>query len=329
MSKSLHRFVIIGPGYISRRYTEKIAAMDNASVVAVVGRNQEKTELYAQRHGIPSYGTDLGSVVRDSQPEAAIICTPNALHHDCVIAAATLGLHCLCEKPLETSRQRQNAMIAICRQNNVKLAVAYMHRFHKHLRYIQAMAESGVLGKILVVDAMLKIFREPEYYQQSSWHGKQAIDGGGPFIQQGSHLLDLVLWLAGEYAEVLQAKRFNVFHDIEVEDHGYAVVQFKSGAIGMIETSTACQGMTKHSIEIAATKGHIIADLEKIISFKVEGQTLPEFGPDDDLFRQLLADFIESIESDREPFVTGESAQGATELILDIYEKAGPPKRML
>ena len=303
--------------------------MDNASVVAVVGRNQEKTKFYAQRHGIPSYGTDLSTVVRESRPDAAIICTPNALHHDCVVAAATLGLHCLCEKPLETSRQKQNAMIAICRQNNVKLAVAYMHRFHNHLRYIQAMAASGGLGKILVVDAVLKLFREPDYYQKSSWHGKQAIDGGGPFIQQGSHMLDLVLWLTGEYAEVLQAKRFQVFHDIEVEDHGYAVVRFKSGAIGMIEASTSCQGMTKQSIEIAATKGHITADLEKIVSFKVEGQILPEFEPDDDLFRQLLDDFIESIESDREPFISGESAQGTTELIFDIYEKAGPPIRML
>ena len=327
--KPPHRFVIIGPGYISRRYVEKITAMQHACVVAVVGRNFEKTRQYAEQCGIPASGTDLRSVVQEVHPTAAIICTPNALHHEGVAAAASLGLHCLCEKPLDISLQNQNAMIATCRRNNVKLAVAYMHRFHNHLRYIKERIDSGVLGRLLVVDAMLKTFREPAYYQQSYWHGTREMDGGGPFIQQGSHILDLVLWLVGAYREVLGAKRFTVFHDIEVEDHGYAVIQFISGAVGMIEASTACRGMAKQSIEIAGTKGHIIADLEKIIDFDVMGEELPQFEPDDDLYSQLLADFIDSIESDREPFVTAESAKGATELILDIYAKAGPPDRML
>jgi predicted dehydrogenase len=317
-------FLIIGPGYISQRYVDKIAALENARVVAVVGRHPDKTRRYAQRHNIAVYGTDLESVVNEAHPEAAIICTPNALHHDTVLAAAGLGIHCLCEKPLDISRERQNEMIDTCRRKSVVLAVAYIHRFHRHLQYTKSLIESGALGKILVVDAAVKLYRAPGYYAESSWHGTWGIDGGGPFIQQGSHVVDLILWLAGEYEEVLAAKSFSVFHDIEVEDHGYAVIRYKSGAVGMIEASTACRGVNQQIIEVIGTKGHVTADLEKIIRFEVEGSSLPERELEEDVFTQLLNDFIESIELNREPFVTGESAKATTELILDIYMKAGP-----
>jgi UDP-N-acetyl-2-amino-2-deoxyglucuronate dehydrogenase len=318
------KFVIIGPGYISRRYVEKIAAMENACTVAVVGRNEDRTQQYAQKHGIPVSGTELKSVAKRSGAQSAIICTPNAYHHDAVVAAANLGLHCLCEKPLDISRQRQNEMIEVCRNQDVLLAVSYMHRFHKHLRYIKTLIESGALGRILVVDAVMKIFRGPEYYATSSWHGTREIDGGGPFIQQGSHLVDLVLWLAGKYEKVLDARRFNILHSIEVEDHGYAVIRFKNGAVGMIEVSTVCCGMNSQTLNVIGTKGHICADLERIISFEVEGHSPPALEPDEDLFLLLIADFIEAVESGRRPLVTGESAKTTTELILDIYQKAGP-----
>ena len=325
----MHRFVIIGPGYISQRYVEKISTMHHASVVAVVGRNADRTRCYARQHGIAAYGTDLKTVVNEIHPQSAIICTPNALHHEGVIAAANLGLHCLCEKPLDVSRQRQHSMIDACRRNGVKLGVAYIHRFHNHMQYIENALKSGMLGDILVLDATMKIYRAPAYYTKSSWHGTQTLDGGGPFIQQGSHLVDMVLWLAGDYQEVLEARRFNILHDIEVEDHGYAVIEFKSGAVGMIQVSTACAGMARQTIEISGSKGSIFTDLSKIVRYNIDGQTQPEFEPDEDLFLQLIHDFIEAVETDREPFVTGESAIAATELVLDIYKKSGSPRRML
>jgi len=326
----MHRFVIIGPGYISRRYVERISTMQHASVAAVVGRNVDRTRRYAKQHGIPIYGTDLQTVVNEIRPQSAIICTPNALHHEGVIAAANLGLHCLCEKPLDVSRRGQHSMIDACRRNGVKLGVAYIHRFHNHLQYIENAINTGMLGDILVADATMKIYREPEYYTKSSWHGTRILDGGGAFIQQGSHMVDLVLWLAGDYQDVLEARRFTILHDIEVEDHGYAVIEFKNGAVGMIQASTACKGMTRQTIEISGSNGYLFCDLSNIIRCNIDGQTQqPEFEPDEDLFSQLINDFIKAAETDREPFITGESAQAATELILDIYKKSGPPRRML
>jgi len=199
-----------------------------------------------------------------------------------------------------------------------------MRRFTEHIRYIKGLIEQGELGKLQVVDAVLKHYRPQSYY--ATWHGTYEMDGGGPFIQQASHMIDLLLWLVGGYREVLDARLFQAAHDIETEDHGYACVAYKNGAIGMIEASTACTGMNQEYVAISGTKGSVVLDYNGIRHFQVEGvASAPEF-PEvktELLFRQLAGDFIRSIEQDADPFITGESAAHAVELVDAIYRKAG------
>lgn len=322
-----HRFVIIGPGGISAKYAAALKRYpETAELAGVVGRNLDKCRDYAERHGVPVYGTNLEDVVRRADATAAIICTPNALHHQGVLEASRLGLHCLCEKPLHISVELQDEMLRSCRDNRVKLGVSYMRRFIPHIRYVKELIDAGALGRITVIDAMMKHYRAKEYYD--SWHGTWELDGGGPFMQQGSHIVDMALWLGGGYREILHARTFRVYHDIETEDHGYALIQYGNGAVGMIEASTSSTGMKKEYIEITGTKGSLTVDYEGIRAFHVPGVELPaelEAADNDELFVKLVGDFIEAVDTGREPFISGESARTATELIMGIYAKAGSP----
>ncbi|MDG5787866.1 Gfo/Idh/MocA family oxidoreductase [Evansella sp. AB-P1] len=324
---SKHRLILIGHGNISKAYLNAFSNVDDAEIVGVVGRNLERVKAFAETHNISNFGIDVKEVSHQGRATAAIICTPNALHYDAVMTASQLGLHCLCEKPLDISPKKQEEMISSCEKHGVKLAVSYMRRFIQHLRFIKEVVDSGKLGRIMVFDVTIKHFRPKEYYD--SWHGTKALDGGGPFIQQGSHIIDLALWLCGGYKEVLQGKRFQVYHDIETEDHGYALVKYNNGAIGMIEASTASYGLKNEGIEISGTKGSITANYDEIINFDVPGVPLPDFSSSDSsneaLFKELAMDFIKAIETNNPPFIDGESAKKATELIIDIYEKCGEP----
>lgn len=328
MSKK-HRIVMIGHGMISHAYLQAFRAHENAEIVGVVGRDSERVRAYANEHQIPVFGTDLADVAKRAQATAAVICTPNALHDEGVIKASRLGLHCLCEKPLHISPERQRVMIESCRTNQVKLAVSYMRRFIPHMQYIKELIESGKLGRITVADVKIKHFRAKEYYD--SWHGTETIDGGGPFIQQGSHIIDLMLWLCGGYQQVIEAARFQVYHDIETEDHGYAIVQYKNGAVGMISASTASVGMSEEAIEISGTEGSISANYERIVHFDVPGVEPPTFteseSANETLFYRLVDDFLRAIDEDGTPFIDGEAAALATEFIQEIYAKAGKPVR--
>lgn len=325
----IHRILLIGHGGISESYIKVITAIPNAIICGVIGRSIDNVSRFANKHGIAVYGTVLKEVARRAEATAAIICTPNSLHNEGVTDAAAIGLHCLCEKPLHISPEIQQAMIAKCKENGVKLAVSYMRRFSTHFQAVKQLMNSGVLGRITVVDVMIRHYRTKAYYE--GWHGTKEMDGGGPFMQQGSHIIDLALWLCGGFREVLQAKRFQVLHEIETEDHGYAVIAYTNGAVGLIEASTACVEVSEERIVITGTKGTITANYEGIIQFKLEeGQPdvpMPSHDKADNetLMRRLVSDFLLSIEEDRLPFVDGESGALASGLVEEIYRQAGEP----
>lgn len=326
---SNHTFILIGHGVISHAYLKALSNIEGAEIIGVVGRNAERVKAFAEKNTISFYGIDLEDVATRSGATSAIICTPNALHFEGVMEAAKLGLHCLCEKPLHISPEKQIEMIESCRVNGVKLGVSYMRRFINHVRYIKELIDSGLLGRIMVADVIIKNYRDKKYYE--TWHGTKEYDGGGPFLQQGSHIVDMAQWLCGGYKEVLTAKRFQVYHDIETEDHGYAVIQYQNGAVGMIEASTVSIGMQEERIEISGTKGTIAANYKEITTFDVPGVEKPNFDPADSvneqLFIKLVSNFIEAIDTDSCPFIDGESAKAATELVMAIYDKAGEPVR--
>ncbi|MFS0726893.1 Gfo/Idh/MocA family protein [Paenibacillus sp. 1P07SE] len=324
-----HQIIIIGHGTISKRYLDAFGKLPQAEVVGVVGRDEGRARAFAEAAGISVWGTDIAEVAVRSGATAAVVCTPNAAHEAGVLGAATQGLHCLCEKPLHIDPARQRVMLEACRRQGVKLAVSYMRRFTPHIQTVKALIDSGALGRLKVLDVTLKHYRDAAYYD--SWHGTWAEDGGGPFMQQGSHMIDLANWLGGGFAEVIGAHMFRIAHDIETEDHGYAVIRYRSGAVGMIEASTGCVGASSDRIEISGERGSIAFDFDRVLSWNLPHveQPLPESDPDavpDVLFERLCADFIASIEEDRSPYVDGESAGAATELIAAIYAKAGAPQ---
>ena len=323
-----HRILIIGPGGVSEVYVDKIAGIDGMSVAGVVGRSADKTKAYAETHGIPSHGTQIEKIAKDSNATMALVCTPNATHYEGVCAAAKLGIDVLCEKPLHITAQKQEEMIRLCRQNNVKLGVCFQGRFRKSTKHVKELLDAGRLGRIMVMDVRFKAWRDPEYYSESSWHGTWEIDGGGPFIQQGAHIIDIALWLSNGFEEVIDARTFTLSHPIDVEDHGYALVKFANGAIGSVQASTTCKGIYVDEVEISTAKGNLTIAFDGTIKqWDIDELEKPDFSDDQDVIRELLVDFKEAVETDRTPFVSGESSRATVELIQEIYRKAGTPLR--
>ena len=316
-----HKILLFGHGIISKAYIKAIKTINDMEIVAVLGQNQKRVQEYASEHSIPYHGTDFNELVNAAHPSMVIICTPNAVHYQNVIDSAHRGLHILCEKPLHISINKQNEMIELCKKNAVKLGVCFGRRFLNHMKYVKDMIESETLGKILVIDAFIKLWRDSTYYTESSWRGSFEIDGGGPFIQQGSHIIDLALWFGSGYQEVMASRLFTLYHPIPVEDHGYAVIKYANDAVGIIEASTICKGQRSNRIEISGTKGTIHLDFNGILLWDVEDHEKPDFPSNNNVCYLQLMDFKQAVENDTQPYITGESAKQAVELITDIYQK--------
>ncbi|MHC4647409.1 MAG: Gfo/Idh/MocA family protein, partial [Planctomycetota bacterium] len=167
-----------------------------------------------------------------------------------------------------------DAMTAACESVGVKLGCAFQHRTADHNKAAYEAVRSGRLGKIYIANSFLKKYRGQEYYDSAAWRGTWELDGGGPFIQQAAHTLDLMVWMMGRAKSVF-AQTATVAHDIEVEDMGHAIVEYEDGARGVLEASTVIKPGYPNRIEIHGEKGSIILTDSEIVDWSVEGLEAP------------------------------------------------------
>ena len=316
-------YVLIGTGNFSRTYAEALASMPDSRIVACVSRSGRSPQALPT---LPSYGT-LEEV---REPfEAVIIITPNALHHQGAMAAAALGKHVVCEKPLDIGMEAMEWMISACRRAGLRLSVAYQRRMNPDNLFLKRMLDQGGLGRVLAVDLSCKFWRGPEYYSSGDYRGGYTLDGGGPFMQQACHNLDLYRWLFGYPTEV-HSVLGNLFHDIEAEDHGAAIFRHENGAIGTMVASTISRPDSPARLEIVTTKGRLTTLDDRIVEWDIDGVEDPRtaVGGDTEIgttlsnaeaHRRILADFESAVESGQDPFITGEDASLTTKLVLEIY----------
>ena len=326
MGNSL-RFVVVGSGNICKTYLQVAKKLEGAEIVGIVSRSKTRPAEVSDEISIAS---TLHEIAVDF--DAVILATPNGLHHRDAIQAAQLGKHVLTEKPLDITVENMDSMIAACSEAGVKLAVAYQHRKSPDNLTIKKLLDAGELGRILSADFTVYCWRDQAYYDSGEWRGGWAIDGGGPFIQQACHQVDLYVWFFGMPSTVLSmTDRF--IHDIEVEDHGAGLFRHDNGMIGTFIASTNAYPGFEPVFTIISENGTVIMENGRITEWHIRDMENPSKEPegalhsgaasaavtDTALHEAIVDDFIAAVTDDREPFVSGESARLTTELILQIY----------
>ncbi|MGA7278498.1 MAG: Gfo/Idh/MocA family oxidoreductase [Desulfocapsaceae bacterium] len=321
------RFVVLGSGNICRTYLQVAKNLENAEIVGIVSRS-------GNRPAEASNDIPVMPTLQDMEVEfdAVILATPNGLHHKGAIQAAQLGKHVLTEKPLDINRENMDSMIQSCQMAGVKIGVTYQHRMSPDNQTIKKLIEAGSLGRIFSADFTVYCWRDQAYYNSAEWRGGWAIDGGGPFIQQACHQIDLYAWFFGMPANVISmTDRF--MHDIEVEDHGVGLFRHANGMIGTFIASTVAYPGFDPVFTIITEKGTVIMQNGRITGWHIRDLENPSIEPegalhsgassaavtDTSLHEAIVEDFINAVAQNREPFVTGESARETTELILQIY----------
>lgn len=326
---------LIGGGNISETHARAAQAIPGVAISAIYGTNAEKTARLAREFGAAPYH-DFAAFLNHRPMDLVIIGSPSGLHAEHGIAAAERGLHVLTEKPLDISTTRADSFIAAADRANVKLGVLFQDRLKPHLRQLKTWIDQGVLGKILFVDARVKWYRPPEYYANSRWRGTLALDGGGALMNQGIHTVDLLLWLLGDVSRV-QSRIATQLHKIESEDTAAAVLEFSSGALGVLHATTCAYPGYPRRVEISGTHGTVIVEHDRIVAADLRNPppTPLEAAPLDKNqsatsaavsdFRghqAILEDFLESIRSNRAPICDGREGRRSLALVESIYDSA-------
>ena len=251
-------FALVGCGRISKKYTEILTSqMEEAHLVSVCDLNSEKAEAVGRKFNVPFY-LDMHQMIEKENDRIDVVCilTPSGNHAQNVVDLAGYGKHLVVENPMALTLSDADRMIKTCDQNGIKLFVVKQNRYNLPVQKLREAVESGRFGKIVMGTVRVRWCRKQEYYDQDAWRGTWAMDGG-VFTNQASHHVDLLEWMLGEVESVF-AKSSTALVDIETEDTGIAVLKFKSGALGIIEATTATRPKDlEGSLSVLGEKGTV------------------------------------------------------------------------
>ena len=239
MSKQL-RFALIGCGRISAKYIYHLIEdpIDNASLVGVCDIDASRARGIGERVSVPWY-TSIEKMLHslNDQVDVVAVLTPSGLHSQHVIEVARFQKSIIVEKPMALTPESADEMISACSHHGAPLFVVKQNRLNKPVALLKRAIQKGRFGKIALGTIRLRWCRTQDYYDQDAWRGTWEHDGG-VFSNQASHHIDLLQWLLGPAISVY-ATGCRQLVDIESEDTGVAIIEFKSGAVGLIEATTA------------------------------------------------------------------------------------------
>jgi UDP-N-acetyl-2-amino-2-deoxyglucuronate dehydrogenase len=329
---------LIGCGVIAPTHAKAIKEVKGAKLVACCDVVKERAEACAKEHGTTrtKVYTDLEKMLEDPNVDAVSVCTPSGMHADNGIMAAQAAKHILCEKPMDVSLHKIDALIAAAADNNVKLAGVFQRRTYAINKEVREAVRCGTLGKLVLGCSYQKYFRSHEYYASGDWRATWELDGGGALMNQGVHGIDLLLFLMGDIKR-LSARCRTLVRNIEVEDTAIATVEFVNGALGTIEGTTSVTPGMGCNTTICGDAGTIVLEGDKLTLWDVPGaedameaEEKADNGAARDAKAGLgaqghvahIGDLVDAIWNDREPAIPGREARRAVEVIKAIYLSA-------
>ncbi|MDP6700776.1 MAG: Gfo/Idh/MocA family oxidoreductase, partial [Candidatus Latescibacteria bacterium] len=218
---------------------------------------------------------NLDDALNDDNVDVVLVMTPSGLHGDVAIKVLEAGKHAVTTKPMEVSVEKCDAMIEAASRAGKLLGVDFQERYADIGQKTKHAIDTGLFGKPILCESRLKWFRTQEYYDAGGWRGTWAMDGGGSLANQGSHLIDLLLWFMGTPTRVYGETAI-MNHEIETEDIGQAILNFESGAKGGILGTTTFPDSPYFSAEVHGTEGGVLIDAALSGEMRVFGDGLEE-----------------------------------------------------
>lgn len=337
------RFGIVGCGGIAglhaRTFREGLEKDGAAVLVAGAEPDPVRRAAFGEKWALPMHDS-LESLLAREDIDAVAITSPSGLHAQHAIQVVQSGRHALSEKPLDTNAERAAAAVTAAREAGVVLAGIFQQRFNAGVQKVRRAIQAGAFGELVYVHCETPWYRAQSYYDSGDWRGTWELDGG-VLTNQGVHMVDRLLWLAGDWDTVLHAVcATGKLRTIEAETLGVATVRLKNGAIATITgTTLAYDGMAQRVL-ICGTDGSAAFDGETLVKFSTrepfeadaESAETTTGGPSvaadplalsSNQHEANYRDFIAAIREGREPLTKPDEGVRVVALLNAIYAKAG------
>ena len=244
-----HKVAIIGFGKMGKIRERFIKKRSDTEIVCV-SEPIDKDEL----DGYPN--REINDIIQDKDIDTVFICTPNYLNKELTIQSLENGKNVFCEKPPAFNSYDMYHIMQVEREHpNQKLMYGFNHRHHDSIKLAKEMIDSGQYGKLLWMRGRYGKSVDKNFF--NNWRAKKELAGGGILLDQGIHMLDLMLMFAEDFDDV-HAFVSNLYWKLEIEDNVFAIFRnTKSGVVASLH-STMTQWRHLFSFELFLEKGYIV-----------------------------------------------------------------------
>jgi len=321
---------MIGTGAISRMHA-RVYRKIGYELTVCTDTHEDTGRRFAEEHGA-RFVRDYEEVCRHRLVDYVDVCTFPDFRLEPVEICAVAGKHVQVQKPISTNLETARRMIETARAAGILLGVVSQHRFDDASLFVSQALAAGRLGKLLELDGYTKWYRSAEYYARPI-KGSWRTEGGGALMNQAIHQVDMLRWLGGPVKQLFAFWQLGAVHRIESEDVVNAVVEYASGATGVIQAATAFRPGYPERIEIHGSLGTAVITGDKLTTWDVEddsGDPAPvsrqvASGASDPMaisiepFERQFLDFGDAIRQGRKPRVAGEEGYQALEVVDAVY----------
>jgi predicted dehydrogenase len=308
------------------RFTEQsflpvVRLTRRSTVTSLYSRDINRAKSLADKFGVQKSFDDIDEFLK-SDIDAVFVASANAHHYEQVIKAAKAGKNILCEKPLSLNSAQAEEMVKVCKENNVLLAVNYVHRFHPLVIKAKELIVDQKLGKLVSIDVHFNIDFPPD----NNFRFKKELSGGGALRDIGTHMIDLLRYFGGEI-ESIDGVVGNLVYQSEVDDFALGTVKFVKSGYGTFNVSFNNK-KAFNRIEILCHKGAIAIDnligrklLAPKLTILLEDETRKSFRKRGNKIGYVVKSIQKSFLKNEPPHASGEDGLINLKLMEELEQK--------
>lgn len=321
-------FAVIGCGRMGLRRIQAIAGHPQAKLSYVVDVNQQDVMRAAREFGCPAY-PEYGDVVSRKDVDCVVVSVPNKWHPEPVIEALKSKKHVFCEKPLARNPEEAMRVVEANQAYGMTLKVGSNLRYYPSVLKAKELLDREAIGRVLWSRSWIG----HEGRRVDQWLSEKEVSGGGAFLDNGSHIFDLVRWFMGDVTSCIGTFKTYVWPISPVEDNGYGLFETADGKTAFVQASwTEWAGYMY--MEIYGLTGFIRIDnrgktCKTILGDRTGKETEFDFSSAPANSYELeFENYIQAILRGEQPLPGGHDGLRVVQMAYGVYESSRTQRRV-